>query len=100
MRTAIAAIILMALWLLMSGVYETLTIGFGVASVALVIFVTKRMDKVDGDRVEIRLRPVAFLMYLMWLLVEIAKANWAVTKLILAPRMQLRQHMFFVPYRQ
>ena len=33
-------------------------------------------------------------------MVEIAKANWAVTKLILAPKIHLRQHMFPVRYTQ
>jgi len=99
-RTVITAIILMALWLLMSGVYETLTVCFGVASVVLVILVTKRMDTADGDRLDIHLKPLSFLMYLLWLLVEIAKANWAVTRLILAPKMQLRQHLFPVRYSQ
>ncbi len=96
MRTILTAVILMALWLLMSGLYEPLIIGFGVASVVLVLVVVKRMDKVDGDRLDIRLKPVAFAVYLMWLMVEIAKANWAVTKLVLAPKMKLRQHLFTV----
>ena len=90
----------MALWLLMSGLYETLLIGFGVASVALTVFVIRRMDRVDGDGLEIGLNPIAFLKYFLWLLVEIAKANWAVTKLILAPTLATRQHLFRVPYTQ
>jgi len=90
----------MALWLLMSGLYEPLIIGFGVASVALTIFVIRRMDKLDGDGVDTGLNPLAFARYFLWLLVEIAKANWAVTKLILAPTLATRQHLFRVPYTQ
>jgi multicomponent Na+:H+ antiporter subunit E len=86
----------MALWLLMSGLFKPLIIGFGAASVVLVLVVVKRMDAVDGDRLDIRLKPLAFALYLMWLMVEIAKANWAVTKLVLAPKMKLRQHLFAV----
>jgi len=86
----------MALWLLMSGLFKPLIIGFGVASVVLVLVVVKRMDKVDGDRLDIGLNPLAFALYLMWLLVEIAKANWVVTKLVLSPEMKLRQHLFAV----
>lgn len=100
MRTIFTAIILMGLWLLMSGIYEPLIVGFGVASVLLVIVVTKRMDAVDGDRVDMRLKPLKLFTYILWLLVEIAKANWAVTKLILAPKMALRQHFFPVHYTQ
>jgi len=90
----------MALWLLMSGIYEPMVIGFGVASVLLVIYVTIRMDDVDGDRIFVRLHPIALAKYAGWLLVEIAKANWAVTKIILAPGLPVRQHLFAVPYTQ
>ena len=93
MRNLIAAILLFALWLLMSGLYEPLIIGFGAASVILVLFVVRRMDAVDGDRAQLNLNPVTFVGYLLWLLWEIAKANWAVTKIVLSPEMPIRQHL-------
>ncbi len=100
MRTIVSAIILMALWLLMSGVYKPLTIGFGVASVLITLFVVRRMDAIDGQPVESRLRPITTLKYFAWLMVEIAKANWSVTKIVLARKMPIRQHLFFVDYTQ
>lgn len=84
----------------MSGVYKPLVIFFGVASVALVIVVIRRMDAVDEDRLDLRLRPLKFIGYILWLLVEIAKANWAVTRIILSPKMPIRQHLFVVPNTQ
>jgi multicomponent Na+:H+ antiporter subunit E len=33
-------------------------------------------------------------------MVEIAKANWAVTKIILSPNMPIRQHLFAIPFSQ
>ena len=78
-RLAMTGIILLSLWLLMSGIYKPLVIGFGVLSVLLAVYVVRRMDAVDGDHLEVRLKPVAFLGYFGWLLVEIAKSNWAVT---------------------
>lgn len=84
----------------MSGLYKPLILGFGAASVVLVVYVVRRMDTIDGDQFEIRLKPIAFLGYLVWLMVEIAKANWAVTKIVLSPKMPLRQHLFDVPYTQ
>ena len=86
--------------LLMSGLYKPLIIGFGVASVLLVMLVIRRMDAVDQDRVEVRLNPLRFVRYIVWLLVEVAKANWAVTKVILSPDMPVRQHLLAVPYSQ
>ena len=99
-RLAMTGIILLALWLLMSGIYKPLVIGFGVLSVLLAVYVVRRMDAVDGDHLEVRLKPVAFLGYFGWLLVEIAKSNWAVTKLILSHSMPMRQHLFRATYTQ
>ena len=77
-------LILFALWLLMSGIYKPLVVGFGLASVLLAVYVVRRMDAVDNDHLDIHLKPLGFLAYVGWLLVEIAKSNWAVTKLILS----------------
>ena len=95
-----AIIVFLGLWLLLSGIYKPLTVGLGIASTLAVIFIINRMDTIDGDRVEIQLKPLAFLRYQGWLLVEIAKANWAVTKVVLSPSMPVKQHMFSVPYTQ
>lgn len=99
-RTIGTATVLTALWLLMSGLYKPLILGFGAASVVLVVYIVRRMDAVDGDQFAVRLKPLAFLGYLIWLMVEIAKANWAVTKIVLSPTMPMRQHLFDVPYTQ
>ncbi|MEZ5778878.1 MAG: Na+/H+ antiporter subunit E [Paracoccaceae bacterium] len=93
-------IVLLGLWLLLSGIYEPLIIAFGVLSVLAATFVVSRMDGTDDDRVDLRLRPLATINYVAWLLVEIAKANWNVTKIILSPRMPIRQHLFSVPFTQ
>ena len=99
-RTLGTALILAALWLLMSGLYKPLILSFGAISVLLVVVVVRRMDKVDSDRLEIHLKPFGFFAYIFWLLVEVAKANWAVTKIILSPAMPIRQHLFWVPTTQ
>lgn len=100
MRIIGTALFLTALWLLLSGTYKPLVLGLGAISVLLVVYVIHRMDSVDGDRVEIRLKPVASVGYVFWLLKEIAKSNWAVTKVILAPQMPMKQHLFSVPFTQ
>lgn len=90
----------MGLWLLMSGIYETTIIGYGVGSVLLVVFVMARMDHIDQGEFDWRFRPFVLLGYFAWLMVEIGKANWAVTKIILSPKARLRQHVFTVPVSQ
>lgn len=99
-RLAGTAVLLFVLWLLMSGIYKPMIIGFGAVSVAVAVLVVRRMDAVDGAKVELRLRPLAMAGYILWLLVEIAKSNWAVTKTILSPALTTRQHLFRVPYSQ
>lgn len=100
MRNIVILSVLFGLWLLLSGIYTQMIIGLGFASTVLVLIVINRMDRIDGDRVEIGLSPFQFGKYLVWLMIEIARANWAVTKTILSRQMNIRQHMFTVPYSQ
>ena len=100
MRNIGVAIALFALWLLMSGLYEkTLVVGLGAASSIFAVYMVRRMDAVDEDKLQISLNPIKFISYNIWLMGEIAKANWAVTKLIVGGK-PLNQHMFYVPYTQ
>lgn len=100
MRVIGTAILMMVLWLLMSGIYKPLIIGFGVMSVVLTLWVTRRMDAVDDDSVGLRLRLFKTITYFGWLMVEIVKANWAVIKIILSPKMQINQNLFHIKYSQ
>lgn len=100
MRNIGVAIALFALWLLMSGLYsKTLITGLGAASAIFAVYMIRRMDAADGDRLEISLNPFKFIAYNVWLIGEIAKANWAVTKLIVEGK-PLNQHLFYTPYSQ
>ena len=100
MRAIATFSVLIGLWLLMSGIYTAFVISMGVGSVMLVLLVIARMDAVDHDRIEYHLSPLKFAGYMVWLMVEIMRANWAVTKLILSPAMPMRQHLFTVPAKQ
>lgn len=100
MRTIGLAIVFFALWLLMSGIYEPFLIGLGAVCVLLTLFITGRMDAQDGNRVRLFLAPVKYIKYLVWLMKEIARANWVVTKIVLARDMPIRQHLFKTPYTQ
>ena len=91
---------MMALWLMLSGIYKPMLIGFGIISVALVMVIVRRMDQVDGDHVQIYIKPIQFFFYIFWLFIEIAKSNWRVTKIVLARTMPIRQNLFEVPYSQ
>ena len=100
MRAIGLVIVLFSLWLLLSGIYTPMITGLGFASVLLVVFIIQRMDAQGDDKVELRLSPIRLARYMAWLMVEIARANWAVTKIILSRNMDIKQHLFSVPYTQ
>ncbi|PLS22161.1 hypothetical protein C0U40_06920 [Amylibacter cionae] len=100
MRTILSALALFGLWLLMSGIYKPLVVGLGAASAVFAVYMVRRMDRVDQDHLKIPLNPFHFIAYGIWLLWEVVKSNVTVTKLILAPHLNLRQHLFRVPNTQ
>lgn len=101
LRSIFAALCLFALWYLMSGIEKSLTLILGAGSAIFAVWVVRRMDDAaDFDRLEFRLRPFEFVKYFFWLLVEIMKSNWAVTKIIMSPEMNIKQHLFRVPFTQ
>lgn len=101
LRTLLTALALFVLWLLLSGIYKPMVIGFGAASAIIAVIVVRRMDNAaDAERLEVNLGFFAIIAYWVWLMVEIAKANWAVTKIILSPTMPINRHFFKVPYSQ
>jgi len=80
--------LLAVVWLSWSWHFEPLLLAFGAGSVALVVAIAVRMDVVDEESQPYALgfRPLA---YLPWLLLEIAKANFAVARIIVSPRLPI-----------
>ncbi len=91
---------LFVLWLLLSGFYDNvLLLGFGVASSLLCVYIAARMRLVDHEAMPLQIK-FGIIGYLIWLTREIGKANWAVTKIILSPKLSLQQRIIRVPARQ
>ena len=85
----------------MSGVYKPLIVGLGAGSAAFSIYMVWRMDWAsEGARLRWHLKPIATLNYLIWLIKEIVKSNWAVTIAIMSPDMPINRHFFKVPFSQ
>ncbi|MCZ6574946.1 MAG: Na+/H+ antiporter subunit E [Gammaproteobacteria bacterium] len=82
------ALVLFALWLLLSGHYVPLLIGLGALSVLLVVTIALRMDVVDREGHPIHLSPKA-LLYWPWLAWEIVKSNLDVARRILSPTLPI-----------
>lgn len=90
---------LSALWLLLSGFFEPLLLSLGLISVLLCVYLAYRMDVVDHETIPLHIS-YGIVSYLAWLTIEVAKANWAVTKVILSPKMALDQRFITVPTTQ
>lgn len=75
-------VLLFVFWLLLSGHFEPLLLGLGLASVMLTIFLTKRMNVIDHESYPLHLssRLPAFLVYIFR---EILNANIDVMKRIM-----------------
>ena len=80
--------ILFGMWLVLSGHYTPLLLGFGVGSSVLVVLIAMRMDVVDHEGVPLYLGP-RMLAYLPWLFVEIIRANINVARIILDPALPI-----------
>jgi len=70
---------LIALWLLMSGHYNPITLGLGLLSIILTLLISVKMGVVDGEGL-----PVELLFraprYAAWLLWEVVLSNIAVVR--------------------
>ena len=91
--TVTKAIVLFSLWLTLSGKVDALHLGYGVASVTVVMWITRdlmltKLSPSDSAALA-HTRWAAALTYPCWLLGQIVWANIAVAKLILSPRMSI-----------
>lgn len=90
------ALVLSLLWLGISGVYKPLLFMLGAASVAFVVWMSRRMDVVGVEH-----NPVLYSwrlpVYWLWLLWEIVKSNVEVALAALSPRKLVRPSVVKVP---
>ena len=98
-RTLSLFILLFLSWLLLSGIYTALLLGFGVLSCLLVVAVCRRMKIVDPEGHPIHLIP-GLLRYMPWFLWAIVKSNLDVVRRIVHPRMPLSPRLIRVEASQ
>jgi len=92
-------LVLLALWLLMSGIYQPLIIGLGLFSVALVVLISHRMDLIEREGMPFHLI-LHIPKYWLWLIKEIVLANIHVARLILDPKLPISPSMIEVKATQ
>jgi multicomponent Na+:H+ antiporter subunit E len=92
MRGLSLFLVLFLFWLALSGHYTPLLLTIGFFSAALCSWAAWRMFILDpeGHPIEWLL---GFLLYLPWLIGEIAKSAWGVTRIILSPRLPISPTM-------
>lgn len=88
MRSAVAAALFAAAWLLWSGHYTALLLSLGAASCALVLVLAHRTGFFARDVYALHLGP-RLPGYWLWLLREIACANVAVARIVLRPKLEI-----------
>ena len=82
MKSSILFLILLCLWLLMSGHYSILIITLGIISCAFCVYVAKRGNLIDDEGLPIFFIP-RLSNYLIWLFKEILKSNLNTAKVII-----------------
>jgi multicomponent Na+:H+ antiporter subunit E len=80
------AITLFAFWLLLSGIYTPFLVLAGLGASIAVAALAQRMELLDREGHPIHLA-LAALTYWPWLLKEIMKSGWQVTRIIIDPRL-------------
>ena len=101
MKHAIAlALVLFGLWLLLSGYFTALLLILGVLSCVLVVWLAMRMQVLDMEGQPLHLAFLPCVLYIPWLIKEIAKANVDVVRCILSPDMPISPRVIKVPSTQ
>jgi multicomponent Na+:H+ antiporter subunit E len=78
MRVIAMALLLMATWLVLSGRFDLLHIGLGVvAAMAIAANFTGWEDRA-------RFRPLRFVLYVPWLMVQVVRSNLRVARAVLS----------------
>ena len=79
---------LLVFWLLLSGFFTAFLVAAGVGSALAVVAFARRLDVVDHEGHPIKLGARA-LIYLPWLLKEVIKSAWTVSKIIVHPKLPI-----------
>jgi multicomponent Na+:H+ antiporter subunit E len=85
--------LLIAAWLLWSGLFKPLLLGLGLFSCLLTVYLARRMGYFESKIFALRFRPRLF-GYWAWLAREIARSSLQVARIILTPRMPISPQVF------
>jgi multicomponent Na+:H+ antiporter subunit E len=95
LNLALLGLALLAVWLLLSGLFKPLLIGLAVLSVGLTVWLTARMGVLDHDTHPV-FAAFRYLPYWPWLTVEMVKSSIDVARRVLSPSMPISPTLFEV----
>jgi multicomponent Na+:H+ antiporter subunit E len=99
MRHAFLLSIVMAVtWLVLSGYFIGMILTFGLISIGLVVWMTRRLAILDDETVPY-LNIVKTCKYYIWLFIEIVKANIQVVKAVVSPNSEISPTLVKIPLR-
>lgn len=88
LRVAGSVGMLAVFWLLLSGYFTPFLVSAGIGCAIAVALFARRMEVIDREGFPLDVLGRA-LLYVPWLLKEILKAGWDVTRIILHPRLPI-----------
>ena len=86
-------VLLVAAWLLWSGLFKPLLLGLGAFSCLLTIFLARRMGYFDNEVFALRFGP-RLIGYWAWLAKEITKSSFEVARIVLDPKLPISPQVF------
>lgn len=92
----ILTLAMVAAWLTLSGYFIPMILTFGAISIAIVVWMCRRMRILDGETVPY-LTLIPTLSYFTWLFAEIVKANVQVVKAVLSPDLEVSPALVKIP---
>ena len=92
MRYICLATLLLLFWLALSGHYTSFLVTIGICATLLCLAVAWRMGTIDAEGVPIQFA-LGAITYLPWLVWEIIKSAWSVTRIIIDPQLPISPTM-------
>lgn len=95
-RLLLLTLLLIAAWVLWSGLFKPLLLALGAFSCALTVYVAKRMGYFDTEVFAFRYN-LRLLGFWAWLAGEIVKSSLEVARIVLSPRPRMDPQVVSVP---
>ncbi len=92
-------LVLIGVWLVWSGHFEARLLGLGALSCGLVVWISWRMQIVDDEGQPLSLT-TRLPGYIVWLTLEVIKANIDVARRVLSPKMPISPTLARLPVPQ